>query len=139
MMRVYGSTGATPGATAYAARRSRPGSFSLPETFSAPEARPMSAPRAPASIDALIALQGVTFDDQAERRKRALRQGRSALDVLEDLKMGLLSGKLDSSMVGRLKKAANELKTLSGDPGLDGVLAEIELRVEVELAKVARL
>jgi hypothetical protein len=38
--------------------------------------------------------------------------------------------------VQRLRSAATELKSSSGDPDLDRVLAEIELRVEVELAKV---
>ena len=80
-----------------------------------------------------MALQGV--EDAAERRKKAVKRGRTALDVLDDLKLGLLSGKLDGRMVQRLKDAAAELKAQSGDPGLDSVLAEIELRVEVELAK----
>jgi flagellar basal body rod protein FlgG len=35
----------------------------------------------------------------------------------------------------RLKTAVAELKAPSGDTGLDTVLAEIDLRVEVELAK----
>jgi hypothetical protein len=60
---------------------------------------------------------------------------KGALDVLDDLKLKLLSGNLDSSMVGRLREAATSLKSSSGDPGLDAVLSEIELRVEVELAK----
>jgi len=37
--------------------------------------------------------------------------------------------------LGRLKSAAEGLKQGSGDSGLDGILGEIELRVEVELAK----
>jgi hypothetical protein len=40
-------------------------------------------------------------------------------------------------MLARLKTAAAELKDASGDPRIDQVLAEIDLRVEVELAKVA--
>ena len=39
----------------------------------------------------------------------------------------------------RLRAAASELKTNSGDEGLDSVLAEIELRVEVELAKAGSI
>ena len=35
-------------------------------------------------------------------------------------------------------KAAANLKSSSGDPGLDAVLSEIELRVEVELAKAGQ-
>jgi hypothetical protein len=41
-------------------------------------------------------------------------------------------------MVNRLRGAATELKMSSGDAGLDQVLSEIELRVEVEIAKAAR-
>ena len=38
----------------------------------------------------------------------------------------------------RLRAAAANLKSSSGDPGLDAVLSEIELRVEVELAKAGQ-
>jgi hypothetical protein len=85
-------------------------------------------------IDALIALQGV--EDPAERKRRSVARGRSALDALDELKLGVLSGALDPSSLGRLKSAAEGLRDSSGDQNLDGVLAEIELRVEVELAKM---
>jgi hypothetical protein len=55
--------------------------------------------------------------------------------VLDDLKLGLLSGNLTPATISRLRDAAANLKMSSGDPGLDAVLSEIELRVEVELAK----
>jgi class II flagellar assembly regulator FliX len=58
--------------------------------------------------------------------------------VLDDLKIGLLSGNLDAATVIRLRDAAANLKSSSGDPGLDAVLSEIELRVEVELAKAGQ-
>jgi hypothetical protein len=101
------------------------------------ESRAAAAPKAPATIDALLALQGVE-DDPVERRKRSVQRGRGALDVLDDLKIGLLSGNFDPSTVIRLRAAAAELKSSSGDAGLDAVLAEIELRVEVELAKAGQ-
>jgi hypothetical protein len=40
--------------------------------------------------------------------------------------------------MNRLRDAAANLKASSGDPGLDAVLSEIELRVEVELAKAGQ-
>ena len=73
-----------------------------------------------------------------ERRKRSVQRGRGALDVLDDLKIGLFSGNFDASTVNRLRDAAANLKSSSGDPGLDAVLSEIELRVEVELAKAGQ-
>lgn len=96
----------------------------------------MHAPLAPTGLEALLAMQGV--EDATERRKRSVARGRSALDVLDDLKIGLLAGTFNPSTVARLRAAAAELKASSGDPGLDAVLAEIELRVEVELAKAGQ-
>ena len=132
-MRIYGPNGTTPATSTSNARRSSSSSFSLPTSGEASDSRPAAAPAGVSGIDALLALQGV--EDATERRKRAVKRGRDALDVLDDLKLGLLSGSPDPAMVQRLRLAASELKANSGDEGLDSVLAEIELRVEVELAK----
>lgn len=136
-MRIYGPNGTTLGAPASQARRTGSGTFVLPDTSSAQETRSATAPKAAANIDALIALQGIE-EDPVERRKRSVARGKTALDVLDDLKMGLLSGNLDASTVMRLRDAAANLKSSSGDAGLDAVLGEIELRVEVELAKAGQ-
>ncbi|HTO60602.1 MAG TPA: flagellar assembly protein FliX [Bradyrhizobium sp.] len=136
-MRIYGPNGTTLGTPASNARRTSSSSFSLPETTTAQETRAATAPKTAANIDALLALQGIE-EDPAERRKRAVHRGRGALDVLDDLKLGLLSGNLTPATIGRLRDAAAALKTSSGDPGLDAVLSEIELRVEVELAKAGK-
>ena len=58
--------------------------------------------------------------------------------MLDELKLAMLTGSFDANTVARLRVAASELKTSSGDPGLDSVLSEIELRVEVELAKASQ-
>jgi Class II flagellar assembly regulator len=136
-MRIYGPNGTTLGSPASHTRRTSSTGFSLPETPAAPdEPRSAAAPKAAGNIDALLALQGV--EDPTERRKRSVARGRGALDVLDELKIGLLSGNLDASTVNRLRDAAANLKSSSGDPGLDAVLSEIELRVEVELAKAGQ-
>jgi class II flagellar assembly regulator FliX len=136
-MRIYGPNGTTLGTPASTTRRTSTSSFALPEdTASASENRPVSAPKAAANIDALLALQGV--EDPTERRKRSVQRGKGALDVLDDLKLGLLAGNLNAATVNRLRDAAANLKSSSGDPGLDAVLSEIELRVEVELAKAGQ-
>jgi hypothetical protein len=136
-MRIYGPNGTTLGTPASQARRTSSGTFVLPDTSSAQETRSAAAPKATANIDGLLALQGIE-EDPVERRKRSVARGKTALDVLDDLKMGLLSGNLDKATVLRLRDAAANLKSSSGDPGLDSVLSEIELRVEVELAKAGQ-
>lgn len=134
-MRINGPNGTTLGAPAGNARRASSSGFSLPDLATTPETRSAAPPKAAGSIDALLALQGVE-EDPVQRRKRSVARGRGALDVLDELKIGLLAGNLDVSTVTRLRDAAAALKSSSGDPGLDAVLSEIELRVEVELAKV---
>jgi hypothetical protein len=136
-MRINGPNGTTLGSQSSNVRRTTSGEFSLPDTASAAESRATLAPKATAGIDALLALQGIE-EDPVEKRKRSVQRGKRALDVLDDLKISLLSGKFDPSTVGRLREAASNLKSSSGDPGLDAVLSEIELRVEVELAKAGQ-
>ncbi|WP_424631474.1 flagellar assembly protein FliX [Bradyrhizobium sp. SYSU BS000235] len=136
-MRIYGPSGTSQTPPKASARRSSSSGFSIEDTSVPVETRPATAPRTAGGIEALLAMQG--FDDPTERRRRSVQRGRSALDVLDDLKIGLLTGALDSSMVGRLRTAAAELKSVSGDPRLDQVLSEIELRVEVELAKAGQV
>jgi len=137
-MRIYGPNGTTLGTPASSTRRTSSSGFTLPEDAgSASESRATTAPKATANIDSLLALQGVE-EDLTERRRRSVQRGKGALDVLADLKLGLLSGHLDAGTVNRLRDAAANLKTSSGDPGLDAVLSEIELRVEVELAKAGQ-
>jgi hypothetical protein len=131
-MRIYGPNG-TAVATAAPVKRNASGSFSVSDQTESQATNTAPALRTIGGIDALIALQGV--EDPAERRKRSVKSGRAALDLLDELKMGLLRGTPDPSTLLRLKSASAELTAASGDPGLDGVLAEINLRVGVELAK----
>jgi len=116
-----------------ALRPSAGGTFTLAEA-EAPQAHtPAVALRTLGGIDALIALQGI--EDPRERRRRAVKHGARALDALDELKLGLLSGTLDQATLLRLKSVSGDLKNASGDARLDQVLGEIDLRVAVELAK----
>lgn len=132
-MRVYGPNGMALATAPTVARRLAGGTFTPAET-NAPQAQTAAvALRTLGGIDALIALQGI--EDPVERRRRAVKHGRRALDTLDELKLGLLSGTLDQATMLRLKAVAADLHDASGDERLDHLLAEIELRVAVELAK----
>ena len=135
-MRISGPNGTNLGSPVSSTRRISSTGFALPDAASTTESRAAVAPKASANIDALLAMQGI--EDPVERRKRSVQRGRGALDVLDDLKIGLLSGNFNAATVSRLRDAAANLKSSSGDPGLDAVLSEIELRVEVELAKAGQ-
>ena len=132
-MRIYGPNGTALAATPTAPRRASGGTFTVSEQETPRSAAGTTSLRAISTVDALIALQGV--EDPTERKKRAVARGRHALDVLDKLKLGLLDGSVDQSTLARLKVASEGLSDMSGDPGLDLVLGEINLRVAVELAK----
>jgi hypothetical protein len=133
-MRIVGPNGTARVSNASAARRSASGGFTIDDGETAKPATPAISLRTIGGIDALLALQ--SENDPLERRKRALGRGRIALDALDELKVEVLSGTLGLSTLTRLKSATADLRDSSGDPGLDKVLAEIELRVEVEIAKL---
>ena len=134
-MRIQGPAGTTAAATSTPARRSSTGTFSVSEQTESTAAKGPSALRTIGGIEALIALQGV--EDPLERRRHAVKRGRLALDALDELKIGLLGGTLTPATLNKLRSAATYLKDGSGEDGLDGVLDEIELRVEVEIAKLS--
>src|SRR5579884_2194794 len=130
-MRIYESSVAARAAAPKTARRAASGTFSL----SAPEDAGRSGASAPlravASLDALLALQGV--EDPTERRRRVVARGRKALDAL---KLRLLDGTVDRATLSRLRLAGEGLTETTGDVLLDAVMREIDLRVAVELAKL---
>jgi hypothetical protein len=128
-------------AAAPAARRTTSSGFSVSEEAAPRSAGSAGGLRSVGGIDALIALQGVQgvqgLEDPLERRKRAVKRGRLALDALDELKIGLLGGALSTATLSKLQAAAAHLQLGSGNAELDAVLGEIELRVEVEIAKMA--
>lgn len=120
-----------------AGRRSEEGpGFSLGQGAGSPAGAPSGAagPTSLAGLDAVLVLQNQT-DTPQERRRRAARRGHDLLDGLDRLKAALLVGRVPvqdlRAIAGRLAE-----RDPSGDPRLDGLIAEIELRAAVELAKL---
>jgi hypothetical protein len=126
---LNGSTSAPAKSSASSAR------FSL--DTSGPQRASSTQSAAPASaMDALLTVQA--SGDSLERKKRALRRGNSLLDELDQLKVSLLSGRIQPALLLKLRHQLAERRDHVDDPRLDDILAHIELRAEVELAKLAR-
>jgi hypothetical protein len=135
-MRIGATNGTMQAAAAPAARRGAVSGFSVGEETPARSSTAAGGLRTVAGIDALLALQGV--EDPLERRRHAVKRGRTALDALEELKLGILAGTLPPVVLNKLRAVVTQLQGGSGDVNLDAVLGEIELRVEVEIAKIGR-
>ena len=96
------------------------------------------------AVDALIALQEVESPDAADadsgasgdREQRARKWGADMLDGLEEIRVGLLLGRIPRHRLTEIADAASRGKTQSNDPRLAAILEEIEVRALVELAKL---
>jgi hypothetical protein len=88
-----------------------------------------------ASLDALLALQAV--DDPLLKKRKLVRRGRSLLDGLEALRREVLAGPVGEGRLNHLMALVGQARE-QADPGLDALIDDIELRVQVELAKRGR-
>lgn len=97
-------------------------------------APPAVAPTA--ATAALLAVQEV--EDPEERRKRTLARAHDLLDDLEQIRNGLVEGRIPAATLRRLGGRLAEEAEDAGDPALRSLLREVELRAAVELAKLER-
>lgn len=116
-------------------KRTGASSFSLPGRENATAARGGAVSSA-GQLDTLLAVQAE--GEAQERKKRQARRGHDLLDGLDRLKAALLSGRVQISELERLKTTLSLRRETTDDPGLDDVIAHIELRAAVELAKLGR-
>lgn len=87
-------------------------------------------------LDGLLAVQAE--EDGQQQRRRQARRGSDMLDGLDRLKAALLTGRVQIAELERLKAMLSVRRENTDDPRLDEVLAHIELRAAVELAKLGR-
>ncbi|MAK65153.1 MAG: flagellar biosynthesis protein FlgI [Maricaulis sp.] len=85
------------------------------------------------SVDAILALQGV--EDATQAKKKATERAMSLLDVLDELKIGLLEGGLPRSKLVALMNLLQTRRDQTHDAQLEAALDEVETRAAVELAK----
>lgn len=96
------------------------------------------APLQMAGIDALLLVQAVDDSTERQARKRLIRRGEDILDKLEEIRHGLLLGTVPKEKLAELAQMVRESREACQDPRLAALLDEIELRAEVEIAKLSR-
>jgi hypothetical protein len=135
-MRVDPRVGMMPVANGQASRAKGTSGFSLDETDKARDSRKAATIGAPMGLDAILALQSNDERPQ-ERKRRALKRGHDLLDALDRLKITLLSNRLSLTDLVTIRQTLSQRGADSGDPALDDLIGQIELRAEVEIAKLA--
>ncbi|MBR1946317.1 MAG: flagellar assembly protein FliX [Alphaproteobacteria bacterium] len=89
-------------------------------------------------LEALLAAQSVgdALQDNG-KKKRAAAHGNELLDKLEDLRTAILTGSVPKNKLIELAQALRVKREAGLDAELNQILDDIELRAEVELAKLS--
>jgi hypothetical protein len=135
-MRVDAKFSPVPLASTVSRRGAAGQRFSLGGSADAAKASSASSSAPLATLDALLAVQGE--GDPAERRRRSVKRGHDLLDALDQLKAAILSGRVGGAQLQHVAAQLSAQRSASGDPKLDDLIAHIELRARVELAKLGR-
>ena len=77
-------------------------------------------------------------DEKQEIRKKLLKRGKNLIEKLEEIRDGLLLGSISRESLINISRMVKERRYESADPRLKEIMDEIELRVEVELAKLMK-
>ncbi|MBR1777132.1 MAG: flagellar assembly protein FliX [Alphaproteobacteria bacterium] len=90
-------------------------------------------------LEALLAAQSVgdALQDGGKKR-RAAAHGNDVLDKLEDLRAAILTGSVPKAKLIELAQTLRVKREAGLDDELNQILDDIELRAEVELAKLSR-
>lgn len=89
------------------------------------------------SVQMLVTLAAVGLPPDVEHRRRITKRAQKGLDALEMLQAALVIGVSAAEPVRELRSWMEE-RTPSEDPEVNALLNEIELRIQVELAKLER-
>lgn len=135
-MRISGPTRSTPVSTAKARKTAQTSGKRFTVAQSGESTGSTSvAPAAPVSrLDSLLTLQEV--EEPNDQQRRAVQWGNEVLDKLEEIRLGLLLGELSRENLLSLREKIKQSRDNLQDPGLNMLLNDIELRAEVELAKL---
>lgn len=126
--------------TGHAARKTASRKTGASPAFTLPgEAKPEAAAgagtvattEAVGALDSLLALQA----SGAGGGRQGADQGAHLLDLLDDLRLDVLSGAIPQARLRSIADAAASARGAAHEPGLSAVLNEIDLRARVELAK----
>ncbi len=134
-MRVSGTSAAKAASSSKKSKGKASGqAFSLPTETGTSGSTPVTAANPLAAIDALLAVQET--DDATNRKSAGLKYGNSILDLLDQVRLGLLTGGLSRTALERLTHMMDGRRDSFTDPNLAAILDEIDLRARIEIAKL---
>ncbi len=100
------------------------------------ESSAASAARSIAQLDALLAVQEIEDPTKKAAKKRVISRGDDILDKMEDLRVKILNGNLSIGHMIDIADVVASHRDKIDDPRLTAIMDEIDLRAQVELAKM---
>jgi len=88
------------------------------------------------AIDSLLALQEADGSTSEESNRKARKRASDLLEHLEKVRIGLLTGELSKNVLSQLAHTISTHRDKVMDPRLAEILDEVDLRAQVELAKL---
>ncbi|MEQ8194518.1 MAG: flagellar assembly protein FliX [Rhodospirillales bacterium] len=89
-------------------------------------------------IESILSIQEVPDAADQRSRRMAKQYGEELLEQLERIRDGLLAGVIPLKQLTDLAQTMRQKRRKTDDPRLTAILGEIELRAEVEIAKLTR-
>jgi cysteine sulfinate desulfinase/cysteine desulfurase-like protein len=100
------------------------------------ESKESSATQSIAQIDSLLAVQAAENPTEKATRKRMRERAEDILKGLEDIRIALLTGNLTVGHVINIADVVAVHREKIIDPELTAILDEIDLRAQIEIAKI---
>lgn len=110
--------------------------FSQYITGGASETSGSSATQSIAQLDSLLAVQEVEDPTQKSSKKKARLRANTILDKLENIRVRMLGGNLTVGHMIDVADVVASHRDKIDDPALTAIIDEIDLRAQVELAKM---
>ncbi len=98
----------------------------------------MEAPTSLTGVDSILAVQAIDPDEGRAARQRMAQRGEDILHQLDAVRVQMLSGAIPKAKLMHLAQLVRSKRDEGVDPRLSAILDEIELRAEVEIAKLSR-
>lgn len=89
-------------------------------------------------VDALLAVQGAEDPTERAARRRVRERGENILRKLDNIRLGLLTGRLSAREMLEVADVIASHREKINDPRMTAVLDEIDLRAQIELAKMKK-
>lgn len=118
--------------------KTSPASLDFEADLNAPQ-----APEEPSRVQSPFELAGVdalflALQNPRDKNKEEVNRGFSLLDMLQSLQRSIVEGQISNSTLKELAHLSKSTPDIDLDPKLRSILQEIEVRSQVELAKLER-